>query len=156
MGFSILGILALPIALVALFIRRDEFGARLAQQGIGAEAVPWIALIMVAAAAVVALGFFFLRYLRQIVDSVAHGDPFAPTNADRLRNMAWLALAIQAMAIVATPLVIWFDAAPFKPNVHHGSDGLSYGGLLLALILFVLARVFRVGAEMREEIEGTV
>jgi hypothetical protein len=156
MGFCILGVIALPLALVTLFVRQKEVGARLAEQGIGAETVPWIALIMVAAAAVVVLGFFFLRQLRQIVDSVAHSDPFVPVNADRLRNMGWLALAIQAVAIVATPLVTWFDAAPYKPNVHHGSDGLSYGGLLLALILFVLARVFRVGAEMREELEGTV
>ena len=34
--------------------------------------------------------------------------------------------------------------------------GFSGGGLLLMLVLFILARVFRRGAEMREELEGTV
>ncbi len=34
--------------------------------------------------------------------------------------------------------------------------GISGNGLLLMLILFILARVFRKGAEMRAELEGTV
>jgi hypothetical protein len=34
--------------------------------------------------------------------------------------------------------------------------GVSLGGLLLALTLFILARVFRQGAAMREDLEGTV
>jgi hypothetical protein len=41
----------------------------------------------------------------------------------------------------------------------RGNDvdfGLSFGGVLLALVLFILARVFRKGAEMRAELEGTV
>ena len=33
---------------------------------------------------------------------------------------------------------------------------LVLGGILLALVLFILARVFRKGAEMRAELEGTV
>ena len=32
----------------------------------------------------------------------------------------------------------------------------STNGLLLALVLFILARVFRTGAKMREDLEGTV
>ncbi|MDQ3143968.1 MAG: DUF2975 domain-containing protein [Pseudomonadota bacterium] len=155
LGLCILSLIALPIALAALFARRDQFAAKLAEQGI-IDAAPWIAVIMMIAALVAVLGFFFLRHLRRIIDSVSEGDPFAPANADRLRNMAWLVLAVQLIAIPATPLVIWFDAAPFKPNVHHGAGGISIGGLLLASILFVLARVFRTGATMRGELEGTV
>ncbi len=34
--------------------------------------------------------------------------------------------------------------------------GVSFSGVLLALILFVLARVFGQGAQMRDELEGTV
>ena len=149
-------VLALPVALIAAAVRWDDWTARLAASGIGADAAPWILLLMVLVALMFALGFFFLRHLRRIVDSVALGDPFAPVNADRLRSMAWLALAIQAIAIPATKLAIWFDAAPHRANVHHGDDGLSLGALLLVLILFVLARVFRTGAVMRDELEGTI
>lgn len=104
----------------------------------------------------VVLGFFLLRHLRRVVDSVAHGDPFVPVNADRLNHMAWLVLAIQLLAVPMTLLAFWFDAAPFKPNVHHGSEGISIGALLLALVLFILARVFRIGTQMSEELKATV
>jgi len=38
-------------------------------------------------------------------------------------------------------------------NIDGGLDG---GSILLILILFILARVFREGARMRDELEGTV
>jgi hypothetical protein len=70
--------------------------------------------------------------------------------------MAWLSIAIQILLVPMTKLIIWFDALPFKPNVHHNSDGISVGGIVLTLVLFVLARVFRTGADMQEDLEGTV
>ncbi len=62
---------------------------------------------------------------------------------------------MQAVLIPVTGLVIWFDALPHKPNAHY-SDNNSFGGLILALLLFVLARVFRRGTEMYDELQGTV
>ena len=128
----------------------------LAESGIRAGALPWMVLLLALGIAMAILGFFFFRLLRRIVDSVGEGDPFVPINADRLQSMGWLSLALQAVIMAATPLMIWFDALPHKPNVHHGESGFSVGALVTALLLFVLARVFRVGAEMREELEGTV
>ena len=91
--------------------------------------------------------------MRRIVDSVGGGDSFAPVNADRLRAMVWLTLAIQAVGIPCEAIALWIG------HVTEGNDidfGLSIGGLLLALVLFILARVFRRSAEMREELEGAV
>jgi hypothetical protein len=34
--------------------------------------------------------------------------------------------------------------------------GIDFGGVLTALLLFILARVFREGAAMRKDLEGTV
>jgi hypothetical protein len=34
--------------------------------------------------------------------------------------------------------------------------GVDFGGIILVLTLFVLARVFKHGAAMREDLEGTV
>ena len=124
--------------------------------GIRAEALPWMVALLGLGIAMAILGFFFFRLLRRIVDSVSEGDPFIPINADRLRSMGWLSLGLQALIMMATPLMIWFDALPAKPNVHHGDSGFSIGALVTALLLFVLARVFRVGSQMREELEGTV
>jgi hypothetical protein len=47
--------------------------------------------------------------------------------------------------------------AQFDKSGHVRIDaGISGNGLLLVLVLFILARVFRQGTAMREELEGTV
>jgi hypothetical protein len=156
LGLSIAGVAAIGLLLPVMFARRGEMAARLARQGFEAASVEWLAVLLLLIAAMTALAFFFLRHLRRIVDTVLGGEPFVPANAGHLRHMAWLVLAIQVLAVPMTGLAVWFDAAPFKPNVHHGSNGISMWGLVLALVLFVLARVFRVGSEMRDELEGTI
>ena len=140
---------------IAIF-RHNDVARDLAASGIEPGALQWMVLLCVLGIAMAVLGFFFFRHLRRIVDSVSEGDPFVPVNADRLYAMGWLSLGLQAVIMMATPLMIWFDALPQKPNVHHNDTGLSIGALVTALLLFVLARVFRVGSQMREDLEGTV
>ena len=99
------------------------------------------------------LAFVAQRLLRRLIDSVSHGDPFVPENARRLGAMAWLTLAVQVLSIGVASMIGWSEYAKGPLN---GQFGFSLGGILLALVLFVLARVFRKGAAMREELEGTV
>lgn len=96
-----------------------------------------------------ALYGWFLRILWQMVDTVAGGSPFLAVNADRLTRMAWLALLLQVVSVIET-LLVTSDA--ISPLVSQR----GWGSLLLALTLFVLARVFRQGTAMREDLEGTV
>jgi len=63
---------------------------------------------------------------------------------------------MQVVGVPMTKLLVWFDAMPHKPNVHHHEHGISIGTIILTLVLFVLARVFRTGAEMEQDLEGTV
>jgi hypothetical protein len=95
----------------------------------------------------------FLRDLRQIVDTVATGDPFVPANATRLRTMAWLSIAIQIVALLAGAASVVLERV--ASSVRADFD-LSIEGILLPVALFILARVFRHGAAMREDLEGTV
>jgi hypothetical protein len=155
MGLCIVAVATSLVTIPIAFANKAGLVEALADMGIGATAFPSIIVLLLLVGAMTALGFLFLRHLRRIVASVSHGDPFVPVNADRLRHMAWLALAMQAMMIPLMGLVVWFDALPQQANVHY-SDNNSFGGLLLALLLFVLARVFRVGTQMRDELEGTV
>lgn len=155
MVLTIGAVIAMLGTLPILYFKFSEVSRDMAASGIDAGSIPWLVLLLLLGAIIATLGFFFFRHLRRIVDSVSEGDPFVPINADRLRHMAWLALAIQAMLVPVMGLVIWFDALPQKSNVHY-SDNNSFGGLILALLLFVLARVFRVGSEMRDQLEGTV
>ena len=100
-----------------------------------------------------AITFMLVRHLRRIVDTVRQGDPFIPVNAVRLRAMAWLSIVIQLAALFAGALTMWLDEV--TKDVEANFD-VSIGGILLPLVLFILARVFRRGAEMREDLEGTV
>ncbi|MFC3172867.1 DUF2975 domain-containing protein [Novosphingobium bradum] len=112
-----------------------------------------VALLLLLGAVVLALSVYFLVLLRGIIDSVARGETFAAPNAARLARMGWLAAIVEAVSIPA-------GAVAFPINRAIGHDrlefGLSPGVILLALVLFILARVFREGAKMREELEGTV
>ena len=99
--------------------------------------------------------FDFFRRLREIIDSVAEGDPFVAQNAARLTRMAWLALAAQAAMLVAASLSVWVGTQVDR-EVFEIKIDVSLTGILVAIILFILARVFLKGAEMREDLEGTV
>jgi hypothetical protein len=94
----------------------------------------------------------FLRRLDDIVASVGGGDPFAPANARRLEQMGWLAMAMNLVVIPVGMLASWL----VRFGGPHTDLGFSFAGLVLTLVLFILARVFRQGAAMREELEGTI
>jgi hypothetical protein len=93
----------------------------------------------------------------QLIDSTASDDPFTVTNADRLARMGWLSLAIQLCGVPLGAMALWLsehikaDKADLDINI-----GFSGSGLVLMLVLFILSRIFRHGAAMREELEGTV
>ncbi|KWV93921.1 DUF2975 domain-containing protein [Erythrobacter sp. AP23] len=111
-----------------------------------------LALVIVAALLV------FFDQLRRIIATAGRGDPFAPINADRLGRMAWLMLLVQ---VLLHPT--WAMAERFS-RIAQGLDtlrvgigsGIDIGGILLVVILFLLARIFRHGTSMREDLEGTV
>lgn len=94
---------------------------------------------------VLAIVGWFLRILWQIVGTVAAGNPFAAVNAERLTKMGWLSLLLMAASLVSN-----IALGTSKPLIEPS------GSLLQVLTLFILARVFRQGAAMREDLEGTV
>jgi len=120
---------------------------------------PTIALLSLLLLVLVAM-FVFFGKLRAIIATVGSGDPFAPANAERLSVMAWLFLGVQTLmwpAAICAHIVADAvrDLDNFDLEVGNG-DGFSLTGILMVLILFILARVFRHGAAMREDLEGTV
>jgi Na+/H+ antiporter NhaD/arsenite permease-like protein len=102
---------------------------------------------------VLLLCLFFMFELVKIVKSVGEGDPFCPANARRLERGAWLALAMQVGSLAKLPFAAWLE--PYLKETPLGID-FSLWGLVLALTLFILARVFRKGTTMRDDLEGTV
>ncbi|MGB3753169.1 MAG: DUF2975 domain-containing protein [Parerythrobacter sp.] len=158
MGLMALAAAACTIAIPVMIFNRDKVLLGLAEE---APTVPtmeavWLVIGIIAfiIAMMVAM-FAFLQRLRWIVKSVGASDPFVPENAAHLTTAAWLMLGIQILSIPAGLL-----ALRLKPMISEDTSvsmaGGDTNGLLLVLTLFILARVFRTGTRMREELEGTV
>ncbi len=90
----------------------------------------------------------------RIIDTASSGDPFVTENADRLNRIACLLLGIQAVGLAFNSMVNFFPDK-IADNVSVGFN-VSASGILAALLIFVLAQIFRRGSEMRAELEGTV
>jgi len=101
----------------------------------------------------VAVVHFILIRILAIVDTVSVGNPFVMANAARLQKIAWAVLALELMhfAVGAIAAGVSTAAAPFDIDWSF-----SPTRWVAVLLLFVLARVFEQGAQMREELEGTV
>lgn len=151
-GMVILGIgivLAAGAAIALVVIPDQQLMPRLSD-----GSTIWLVIAgVILVGVMMALYLFFLRHLSRMVATVGTGDPFQPENADRLQTMAWLTVALQICMFILSPL-----ASKIAEGIGEKSGGidLTFDGLLLALVLFVLARVFRRGTEMRDDLEGTV
>ena len=142
-------VLAAGAAIALIVIPGQQLLPRLSADG-----TVWLVIAGAAPCALMmALYLYFLLNLSRIVATVGTGDPFQPQNADRLGRMAWLTLALQGCMIALAPLVTMIADRIGKPG---GGLDLTFDGLLLALVLFILARVFRSGTQMRDDLEGTV
>ena len=94
-----------------------------------------------------------LRLLRDIVDRVRAGEPFAASNAARLERIAWWVLAGEGLR-----LAMWSVAeatTTSMPDLEMDFN-FSVAPWLAVLLLFVLARVFAEGTRMRSDLDGTV
>ena len=154
-----LGIAALTIGMPLMVILRDRITAEArAEYGNSEFVFPLLAVlgIMLLAIILLAAAFWFLRMLRQIIDTVGERDPFVPENAQRLTTMGWIALGAQLLAIPAAGLALYIATLFEDQDGMTIEAGLDLSGVVLVVVLFILARVFRHGAAMRDDLEGTV
>jgi hypothetical protein len=93
-----------------------------------------------------------IRRLLAMIRAVGKGEAFAPNNVGRIEEIAGHVLGLQILGtlgrIAGTPV-----------GGEHGASfefGLAPAGIAFVLLLYILARVFREGAAMREDLEGTV
>ena len=156
----ILGVLAFAGAIVTICIPGVIFfGAEFVDapelNPLAVETKALICVLLAGVAGVLFLAWRFFHAMLGIVKSVGQGDPFVPINAERLTAMAWTVLAMNIAAIPLAALGIHIASLAGQGG---GSMQAAFdlGGIILALTLFILARVFRHGAAMREDLEGTV
>lgn len=160
-GIMVLGGIALSIAAPVMLIFQDKISAHLVEEyGQKAADFPAFQIAVIMALGVIAfvLAFRFFGKLRRIIETVEEGDPFVPDNADRLTGMAWHLTAIYALLGVMgiTAITIASYVAMLGDGESSFAVGVDLSMILTIIILFILARVFRKGTEMRDDLEGTV
>lgn len=94
-----------------------------------------------------------LRRLLAFIETVRNGNPFVAANAERLQAIAWVLLALQLLSMFIGGIGNAISTPAFPV---HLNAGFSTSGWLAVLLTFVLARIFAEGAQMREDIDGTV
>ncbi|HZF95509.1 MAG TPA: DUF2975 domain-containing protein [Allosphingosinicella sp.] len=94
-----------------------------------------------------------VQSLLGMIGSVERGDTFDGSNADRLKNIAGNLLGLQLLGWIAA-----LAGSPIGGDINGFDIGLklSPGGIAVVLLLFILARVFRQGTMMRDDLAGTV
>lgn len=157
------GGIVLILVIPAMFVMQGEINAELLKEtGDPTAALPvmLITAIMLIGLAIVSALFVFFDKLRRIISTVGEGDPFQPANADRLSIMGWLMLGVQLAvfpaAALGTQLASFAEKFEGAEVNIEGGLGLDLTGILIVVLLFILARVFKHGAAMREDLEGTV
>ncbi len=160
MGVLAFAAVTLVICSPFLIIFQADVLAELATKVDGEFGWPMIATLvglLLGIAALLSMAIYFFYLLLKITDSVREGDPFIPENAVRLTRMGWTAVAGHLWAIIVAIPAGWLAKIAADAGEDVQADiGFGGGGLVLILILFILARVFRKGTEMRDELEGTV
>jgi len=144
-------LLAWPDALAKVI---DE-GANVIVEGRKAsitDSQPWISFALFGAAVMLGMAADVLRRMMEILKSVARGDVFTASSTAHLKQIGWIMIAMQIVALVTG----WVGR--MLPVEHNIADGfsMSFSGLLAALLAFVLAQVFEQARGMRDELEGTV
>lgn len=152
-------VVALTLPIMLFF--QDDINAEIAAEyGESLGAFPMLPVLGMIGLGLVAIGLTFLFFgkLRAIIRSVGTGDPFVPENADRLTMMAWLLLGIELLMVPFMGFALWI-AKWLEPMENAdftiGSD-FDLTTVIVIVVLFILARVFKHGAQMRDDLKGTV
>lgn len=153
-----IGLVALVIVLVALPFPVGQ--GHIIELGLADGVSSWrlagrIVVMVLFIGIFLASGFLFTLLLRRIIDTVSAGDPFSPANARRLQFMSYFTIILTVGAMLQPFLAAWVNEL-LRQSDRVEMYSFSADGLLLALVLFILARVFRHGAALREDLEGTV
>ncbi|BCA64148.1 hypothetical protein HMP09_3382 [Sphingomonas sp. HMP9] len=142
-------------AIVLSFVFGDAIAAHLALKYHGRHVPETVAIVrllgVLSIVGAVAVRQLFTRLIA-IVETVRTGDPFVVANADRLQRIGWALFAIQILDLCVGGIVLVLD----RLGVDHATWVPGFTGWIGVVMIFVLARVFRLGAAMRDDLAMTV
>lgn len=105
--------------------------------------------------ALAALGTVLRMIVRllALIGTADSGDVFNLANVERLEALGGAIIGLQALSFIAALIGVPIGGSFFGFPV---AIQLSPGGVAIALLLFILSRVFRHGVALRDDLEGTV
>jgi hypothetical protein len=134
---------------------RLELGAVRGSLKLPVSMLPWwfMAVVWTYVAAQFALMLMAMYNVRRILQRVRDGAPFDRHNAQRLRSVGLMILALALSSGVAEFITSQAVSSGLASSTFHVSRGLHFNAplMLVALILVVLAEVFRRGSELEAE-----
>lgn len=143
-------IFGLPASMVFDSALRDYYGSRPSMDA--DRLIPTLRAAMILGLPMLAAVHILLSRLLDLVETVRTGDPFVPENAVRMRTIAWSLLAIQLTGIGFSIVAGMLRAGGAKV----GDWDFSLAGWVSVLLLFVLARVFEKGTQIRSDLEAMI
>ncbi len=155
-GLAVLGS-SVPIIFIGALLGVDINSPELPTLQNSKQTLVFLAVFMALIGASCFLLAKFFQTLRTVIDSVEQGSPLSFANAANLKYMAKLLCGVLVLELIAD-----ISSGYFMPDTADGSFnyfeviGNFLTTLLPILLLFILSRIFERGAEMREELEGTV
>lgn len=151
--FGLLLTLLFALMLIAPDLFRAELAKIFDQAGNAGNAVYyWLLATVGLAVPTAVLVHMILTRLAALVRSARDTNALTDENAQRLTTIAWCLLVINLIDLPYGYLATWAS----KVSGEYFGWSPSFTAWLAALMLFILARVFRHGAQMRADLEGTV
>lgn len=113
---------------------------------------------LAAALLLLAIAWFGVSQLRKVVHSLRDERPFVAANATRIRRVAYAVIGLELLRATMTSYANIYVAEHFQADGLRfiPSFDLSLSTIVVGLIIFVLAEVFRAGASLEEERSLTI
>ncbi len=148
------GVVVVVIGLMVGFVYPEPFleAARASGNAAPEALLGWLQVALPATAPMIVLIHIIVTRLIAIIDSIPSGSAFSIVNADRLRMIGWALFGTQLLDLV----IGLYAVRVSEQTGDYMGWGFGFTGWLAVLLLFVLAQIFRDGAAMRDELEGTV
>ena len=107
---------------------------------------------------VMGVGLWLITELQRILRTVRDGKPFAPSNARRVRRIAWVLIAGEFVRAAIVYLENSYAATHFTSEGFRfiARPDFSVGAIIEGLIILVIAEVFRAGTRLDEDQSLTV
>jgi hypothetical protein len=113
--------------------------------------LPTLRIWMLLAAPMVIAIHVLLSRLLGIIETVRRGDPFVAENAGRLKVIARCLLAVQLLQLAYGLIVQIMDHAGARIDWTF-----SITGWMAVVLLFVLARIFEEGTQIRDDLGAMI